>query len=123
MTEEVFTFLLGLALTVAACLAVVLYLKPHLQRILLDLCGTQERAAFWTAFSNITLFLVPVIFAMHLRPQPGKELSSFFQVSQQLKFALIGLVSAVIILGWVISRFLPSRAWAALPPLEPPQSK
>lgn len=28
MTEEVFTFLLGLALTVVACLGVVLYLRP-----------------------------------------------------------------------------------------------
>ena len=123
MTEEVLTFLLGLALTIVACLAVVLYLKRHLQRILLDLCGTQDRAAFWTAFSNVTLFLVPVIFAMHLRPQPGKELSSFFQLSQQLKFALIGLVSAVIVLGWVISRFLPSRGWAALPPITPPTAR
>ena len=123
MTEEVFTFLLGLALTVVSCLAVVLYLKPHLHRILVDLCGTQERAAFWTAFSNITLFLVPVIFAMHMRPQPGVELSSFFQVSQQLKFALIGLVTAVVVLGWVISRFLPSRAWHDLPPLRPPDGK
>ena len=123
MSEEVSTFLVGLGLTVAACLAVVLYLRPHLQRILLDLCGTQDRAAFWTAFSMVTLFLVPVIFAMHMRPQPGKELSSFFQVSQQLKFALIGLVASVVVLGWVISRFLPSRAWQQLPPLSPPASK
>jgi len=38
----------------------LLYLRSPLQLILTDLCGTVERRRFWTAFSNITLFLVPL---------------------------------------------------------------
>jgi len=48
-------FLVGILITAATSAAVVWYLKPSLQGILIDLCGTPERAAFWTAFSNVTI--------------------------------------------------------------------
>lgn len=90
----------------ASCFAVVFYLKPHLRRILTDLCGTTDRADFWMAFSNVTLVLVPAVVAMHCRPTflPGQ--SSVFEIADQLKWSLVGLVGAVLILGIVISRFI-----------------
>jgi len=36
-----------------------------------ELCGNRERAEFWTVFSNVTVALVPVIFAMQYQPEPG----------------------------------------------------
>ena len=90
-----------------AALAVVLYLKPFLRTILVELCGTAERAGFWLAFSNVTLVLTPLIFALHFRSEPEERVSLIFALGTQLEGALLGLVVSVIILGMVISRFIP----------------
>ena len=83
------------------------YMKQPLQRVLVDLCGTQERANFWTAFSSITLVLVPIICAMQFRPGSTSEINLSFAIIDQLKWALIGLVGTVVALGVVISKFIP----------------
>jgi hypothetical protein len=112
--SSVAVFMIGVGLTALIAIVVVVYLNPHLKKILIDLCGTTERAGFWTAFSNITLVLVPMIFAIGYRPAPappqGFELDSssvVMELAQQLKWALIGTASSVLILGIVISRFIP----------------
>ena len=93
--------------------AVVWYLKPSLQGILLDLCGTAERAAFWTAFSNVTIGLTPLIFAMHYRPTDPRT-SAVFDIGSQLELALAGLLVSVVVLGFVLNRFIIKQP-AALP--------
>ncbi len=100
-------FLIGVGTTALVSFLTVGYLKPHLKRILIDLCGTEERANFWTAFSNITLILVPFIFAIHYHPKTGPDTTTVFEVGTQLESALIGLVVSVVTLGIVIGRFIP----------------
>ena len=100
-------FLLGTGLTALASFSVVLYLKPHLKTILTDLCGSTERADFWTAFSNVILLLTPLIFALHYRPDSTQDPSPIFALATQLKLSLAGLITSVVILGLVISRFIP----------------
>jgi hypothetical protein len=99
-------FLIGLAITLVSVLLVVMYLRTHLKAILVDLCGTAERAEFWTAFSNITITLVPLIFALHYRPEAGSPPSMFFAICAQLEQALIGLALSVFGLGLVIAGFI-----------------
>jgi len=105
--NETASFLTGIGVTLAVTLGVVVYLRPHLQTILVDLCGTRERANFWAAFSNVILVLAPLIGAMLHRPGSGDGVTTFFAINSQLKSALIGLVIAVAVLGLVISRFIP----------------
>ena len=102
-------FVVGLGITLVVTLAVVVYLRPHLRKILIDLCGTEERGDFWTAFSNVTIVLVPVICAMFSPPQSSEGRAAFFEINSQLKWALIGLVGTVVLLGLVISRFIPRQ--------------
>ena len=104
MTPSVL-FLLGLAATLVASLAIVAYLRGPLHSILVELCGTRERAAFWVAFSNVTLALLPLIFAMQYTPEL-KGGTPVLEVAAQLKWALAGLLSAVVVLGWTLSRFI-----------------
>lgn len=104
--NAVMVFLIGLAITLVSVLLVVIYLRTHLKAILVDLCGTAERAQFWTAFSNITLTLVPLIFALHYRPEVGAPPSVFFSICGQLEQALIGLACSVFGLGFVIANFI-----------------
>lgn len=105
--SSVTVFFTGLLLTAGISLAVVVYLNSHLKRILADLCGTAERAGFWTAFSNITLMLVPMIFAMSYETVMTPGASAVMELTQQLKWALIGMVISVLMLGIIISRFIP----------------
>jgi len=100
-------YMLGLVITLAASGAVVIYLRSPLEKILNELCGTPERAKFWTAFSNVTLIGVPAIFAMQYHPETSVTALIGFELADQVKWGLIGLVVSVTVLAWVLSRFIP----------------
>src|ERR1039457_4246889 len=85
-------FLAGLVVTLISALAIVAYLRAPLYSILVELCGTRERAAFWVAFSNVTLALLPLIFAMQYTPEVKPGTSVVLEVAAQLKWALAGLL-------------------------------
>jgi hypothetical protein len=67
-------FVSGLAVTCLTSLATVIYMQRPLRRLLEELCGTHERANFCAVFSNITVTLVPTIFAMQYEPDSRAEL-------------------------------------------------
>lgn len=104
--NSIFVFITGLALTMVVALIAIGYLRSHLKTILTDLCGSEERAAFWTAFSNVTLFLTPVIFALHFRPESGSTTALVYGLSDQIAAALLGFVAAIVMLGFVVGRFI-----------------
>jgi hypothetical protein len=99
-------FLTGVVLTLIAAFAIAAYLRSPLHSILVELCGTSERAAFWVAFSNVTIILVPLIFAMQYTPSLKEGSSAILELAAQLKWALAGVLIAVLILGWVLSRYI-----------------
>ena len=97
-------FALGSLATLAIGAAVVLYLRRPLRNILVELCGNEERAEFWAAFSAVVVGVVPVIFAMACHPAPGPDTPAVFELADQLKWGLIGLTASVLMLGWVVGR-------------------
>ena len=99
-------FLTGLAATMASSFAIVAYLRAPLRSILVELCGTGERAAFWVAFSNVTLALLPLIFALQYTPEVKAGTAAVFEVAAQLKWALAGLLGSVVVLGLVLRGFI-----------------
>ena len=102
-------YMTGLAMTALISFLIVIYFKPHLKKILLELNGEKERPAnFWVAYTIIILMLVPLIFATWIVPDGSNGgINVFFQISRQLKWALTGLVSSLIIIGIIIIRFVP----------------
>lgn len=109
MTTSVL-FLLGLGLTLIATFAIVAYLRSPLHNILVELCGTRERAAFGVSFSNVTITLVPLIFAMQYTPDLKAGSTAVLELAAQLKWALAGLLFAVLVLGWVLRGFIRRQA-------------
>jgi hypothetical protein len=97
-------FALGSLATLAIGAAVVVYLRRPLRNILIELCGNEQRAEFWAAFSAVTVGVVPVIFAIACHPSPGPDAPAVFELAGQLKWGLIGLMGSVLMLGWVIGR-------------------
>lgn len=100
-------FLADVALVVLACVGIVAYLSKHLRTLLIELCGTPERASFWLAFSNVALVLVPLIFAMSYRPESGSETSVVFEMASQLKYGLVGFLITLSLLAILLFRSLP----------------
>ena len=105
--NEISIYLTGLSITALICFLIVIYFKPHLKKMMLELNGEKERPAnFWVAYATIILMLVPLIFAIWIVPRDNDE-SVFFQISKQLKWALVGLVTSLVIIGIIIISFVP----------------
>jgi hypothetical protein len=100
-------FVVGMATTIAVVTFSLWYLKTPLQIILTDLCGTAERARFWTVFSNVTLFLVPFAVALDHHPLATSWPSSFFEICAQVEWAVFGFVGSVLALGLILGRSIP----------------
>jgi hypothetical protein len=98
-------YLIQLIVTLAACLLLAAYIRPVLKRVLLDLCVTEERAQFWTLFSNIMLVILPVIFGMGFKPEAIGFENSFFEVASQLRTNLLGFILSLVAVGFAVSFF------------------
>lgn len=103
-------YFIGIVLTAAISFGVVIYMKAYLTAILVDLCGTIERAKFWMAFTNVMVLFTPVVFAMHFQPDPYEQANIAFQLSRQLEWALVGMLGALLIVGFVLARFIEQAA-------------
>jgi hypothetical protein len=99
-------FLSDVVLAVVISMGIVAYVKGHLGTLLVELCGTAERANFWLAFSHVTLVLVPLIFVLDYKPEFGPDKTLIFEMATQLKYAMIGFVIALCALALVMLRFI-----------------
>ncbi|HXY24859.1 MAG TPA: hypothetical protein VEI73_09425 [Candidatus Acidoferrum sp.] len=100
-------FLMDIGLVALLSVSLVAYIKTHLRALLIELCGTAERASFWLAFSNVTLVLVPLTFALDYTPDFAAEKNAIFEMATQLKHAIIGFVIALSLLAFILFRFIP----------------
>jgi hypothetical protein len=112
--NTILSFVIEVTLTLVISALLVAYLRPFLEKILLDLCGTQERAQFWTVFSNILVTGMPIILALNYRPEASNSEQLFFEVAGKLSGNLGGLLFALICIGFMVSLF----ALVARKPLE-----
>jgi hypothetical protein len=103
------TYLVGLAVTLMVSLGVVLYLRRPLQQLLVDLCGSVERAGFWSTNSHILLILVPLMFAMVYRPSTAARQQGELAIllGSQLFLALLGLIGTILAQSLIINLFIP----------------
>ena len=81
------------------------YLRPHLKRVLVDLCKTEERAQFWMAFSNILLIGLPSIIALGFRPEAVTSEAALFEIVGRLSGNLVGYLFALVGIGIIVSFF------------------
>ena len=99
------SFIAQITLTAALAFLIVGYLRPYLRNILTDLCGTEERAQFWTAFSNILLIGMPLIISMNYRPEANTSEEMFFEIFRKLSGNLGGFIFALVCIGFTVTFF------------------
>lgn len=105
--NDTLVFVIGVGLTAAVSTLVVLVLARPLIAILVELCGTRERAVFWAALSRVVFIAFPLIFALHVQPEPDSGVPLVLALATQLEWALIGIVAASVVLGLVLGAFIP----------------
>jgi hypothetical protein len=103
--NTILSFIVEVTLTLVISLLLVRYFRPFLQNILTDLCGTQERAQFWTVFSSILLIGLPVIFALSYKPEARSAEALFFEVVGKISGNLGGFLFALVGVGFIVSFF------------------
>ncbi|RJP52379.1 MAG: hypothetical protein C4583_06795 [Anaerolineaceae bacterium] len=103
--NAILSYLIEVLVTLSVCALIVAYLRPFLKKVLIDLCGTEDRAQFWTAFSNILLIGLPMILAIAYRPEAMKPEEFFFSITGKLSGNLGGMLFALVGVGMVVSFF------------------
>lgn len=98
-------FVLQIVLTLIIVGLIVGYLRPFLKRILVDLCGTEDRAQFWTAFSNILLFGLPLLFSLNFRSTALNDEELFFEVAAKISGNIGAMLFALVGIGIFVSFF------------------
>ena len=95
--------LLGSGLLVAA-------LTRPLRRLLIDACGTIERANFWVAYSAAMMVIVPLLAVVALGKSTESAGPTLAFYKAAVGSALLGLFTALAVLGIQIASLLTRRA-------------
>ncbi len=103
--NELAAFGIDFVVTLVIGVLLVLYLRPSLHSILVDLCAGQERAHFWTVFSTMVLIAVPMISALGYVPGGEGIDHGFFNITHQLAQNLVSFILALIAMGFVVGFF------------------
>lgn len=103
--NTIISFALQIILTLLIVSFIVGYLRPFLKKILVDLCGTEDRAQFWLVFSNVILIGLPGMIALNYRPEANSFEKLFFEIAGRLSGALGGFLFALVCVGMVVSVF------------------
>ena len=77
--------------------------------------GTTERAKFWTAFSNLTLFFVPFALALDHQPKADSLRPAAFVIGDQIESAVIGLVASLVVSWFHFEQVHPASQPSAFP--------
>jgi hypothetical protein len=102
--NSIFFYLISLLITFVITIAIILYLRPSLKRILYDLSGTEERAHFWTVFCVIMMVATPLILGMGFRPT-SQGTALFFEIATQIRDNLFSFLFTLATIVGVITFF------------------
>ena len=79
-----------------------------LASVLKDLCGTTERAKFWTTYSITLIFLASLLSALFWPPK-SRDVHTFASFVQAFlptfRVGLLGLLAALLVVGGMIAAF------------------
>src|SRR5829696_4717988 len=93
------TVLITLGVTLSLGLLAIAYLRDPLGRVLADICRKRDHARFWAASAEVLLVTVPLAFELLLIDLGPSGDSPVFWILHQLKWALLGVVAAVVVVS------------------------
>jgi hypothetical protein len=116
-------FLIGAAITSVMSSLTVLVLRPHLAKLLGELCGSAARAAFWLAAFCLSIFLFGILAGtVQLGYPEGSNAPApqlFFGLVTQLRACVLGLLLSVIATAWLLLGMVRRYEQGGTPPPRP----
>lgn len=112
----IFMLEIGLCLSLSAL--VVTSLRAVLVPLLVDVCGTSSRAAFWARFTYLMLFISPLLLMLHgTHSLDHAPVDALRLLRDGLWHIVLGLFLGLGGMGLVIRRSIPPAAPAGAPQL------
>jgi hypothetical protein len=102
-------FLIEVGICVVSSMLVVGFLTRPLRRLLHDACGTTERANFWVVYSDVMIFIAPLVTAVVFGKSSDAYTSPLAFYKAALGSALFGIFVALAAIGLLVARLLPPR--------------
>lgn len=106
-------YLTGLVLSVLISFAVIFYLRRPLFKLLVELCGTGDRARFWMQITHLSFVLTAMLMALTF--SPDGYLPDYYYLANHLGRTLFGLLGVTGFLTIAISRFIRRTDSTAMP--------
>lgn len=104
----IFSFEVMLCFTIS--FALMRLLKSQLHNILEEICGSAKRADFWVVFTQLMLFISPLLIVTFFTKTIDRVIPNPVAIFQETLFrSLLGDFIALSMIGYVI--------WAAIPQL------
>jgi hypothetical protein len=108
MTQfSLFAIEVGISLTASALLAAAIT-RP-LRRLLVDVCGTRERANFWVVYCDAMIFIAPLVASVAFGKSGELSAPSVAFYKAALGSALSGVFVALAAIGLQVARILPPQ--------------
>ncbi len=97
-------FIVASAVALLATLLTLLLLRPHLSRLLTEVCGTRARAGFWLVVSLLSIGIVGLLSGTATVGYPDSESASAHEVFlggvTQFRLLLLGLLGSVLVTAY-----------------------
>ncbi len=103
------TFIIEISLSASVSVLALLLLKDALFGLLTDLCRGEQRARFWSRFTQLMLIIGPLLGVLILTPdRNASEAVNTAVFRETLKHAVMGAFAALCAVGFVIWRTIPA---------------
>jgi hypothetical protein len=105
--ENITVLALAIVVSVSFSTIVALVITEPLRTILGQLCLEGNASAFWVSFTNVMLYITPLLFAVQFANVHSPSLVETLQTA--LCSSLFGGFAALLVVGIQISRARPAR--------------
>jgi hypothetical protein len=95
------------SIEILICLSISLVITYRLKDLLMDVltetCGTEKRAAFWVFFTQLMLYLAPLLIVVYFTPSGAiSDKALLAALKDTLFYSLLGVFIGLAIIGKVI---------------------
>lgn len=102
---DLYAFLVQIAIGAVVSAVAIVSLNSRLLAVLTEMCGTRERANFWARYTNVMLFLSPLLGVVLFTNSTYTHRIDFLLFKSALTSALFGLFFALVVIGFQFVRF------------------
>ena len=114
----IFVLVVQILIPLLLGLAVTVYLREVIQRLLVDLCGTRDRAEFWVRITAVVTVAMPLGLVMMFGRIPGAGIAADASgLAEILKQAIWLSISGILVSVAFVARAVRRKIPAALPML------